>query len=140
MCEAFLEEAVVHDDLDAGGFGFGGGFVVNDAFLEPEVGDFEAYDGVDDFGDVLGAAEDVDELNFSGMGGSGGVECGEGRLAERGLNVGVDWENAVALTLDEARDAVAGAAFVIGEADDGDGLGAIEDFLDGFGFVQGRGS
>ena len=136
--QALFEEAVVHDDFDASGFGFGGGFLVDNAFLQPEVRDFETDDFVDDFGDVLGAAEDVDELDLAGMGGCGGVEVGEGWFSEGRFDIGVDGENAVALALHEARDAVAGAAFVVGEADDGDGLGAIEDFLDGGGFVQGE--
>lgn len=83
MSEAFFEEAVVHDDFDAGGLGFGGGYLVDDTFLKPEVWNFEADDGVDDFGDMLGAAEDVDELDLAGMDGCCGVEIREGRLTER---------------------------------------------------------
>ena len=138
--EALLEEAVVHDNFDAGGLGFGGGFLVDDAFLQPEVGDLEADDFVDDGGDVLGTTEDVDELNFAGMGGRGGSEVREGGFSERGQDAGIDGKDAIALALDETRDSITGAAFVVGEADDGDGFGAVEDFLDGFGFVQGNGS
>ncbi len=34
----FDHDAAVHDDVDAGGFGAGGGFEVDDSLLDPEVG------------------------------------------------------------------------------------------------------
>lgn len=82
VSQALLEEAVVHDDFYTGGFGFGGGFGVDDAFLQPEIGDFVTDDGVDDFGNEFRAAEDVDELNFAGMCGDRGVEVNESWFAE----------------------------------------------------------
>jgi hypothetical protein len=41
------EDAVVLDAFDAGGAGSGYGFVVNDAVLQPKIGDFEADHVVD---------------------------------------------------------------------------------------------
>src|SRR6202020_2308668 len=78
---AFFQDAVVLDDLDAGGFGRGCGFVVTDSFLEPETGNPEADDVSDDCGNVFGGAEDVDEIDVR-MGGDGGVEVGVGFFAK----------------------------------------------------------
>jgi len=133
---AFFQDAVVLDDFDAGGFGPAGRFVVDDAFLEPEVGDFEADDVFDDCGDEGGSAEDVDEVDVR-VRGHGGIEGGAGFFAESRVDGGVDGDDAVSLGLHEAGDAEGGAAFAIGEADDGDGAGVGEDFGYGGGFVHG---
>jgi len=112
-------DAAVHDDVDASGFGAGGGFGVDDSLLDPDVFEAEGEHLVDDGGDEFGKAEDVDYVGFDGEIGEAGV----GLFAEDGLNRWVDGKDAVALLLHVGGDIVAGLVGVFGEADDGDGAG-----------------
>ena len=111
---------------------------VADAKLQP---DGLRADG-DRFVDVrvglLGAAEDVDNVDRDGHGG----EVGVGRFAEYGGGeAGVDGDDAEALLLEVSRDAVVVARGVLGQADDGDGTGEREDGVDVIqdGLIGGRG-
>jgi len=54
--------AAVLDDVEAGGFGLGGGFVVADAELQPEDLGTDPDRGVGDGGDVGGFPEDLDHV------------------------------------------------------------------------------
>ncbi len=59
-------DAAVHDDVDAAGFGAGGGFEVDDSLLDPEVLEAECEHLVDDGGNEFGKAEDVDDVGLDG--------------------------------------------------------------------------
>ena len=132
---AFLQNAVIHDDLDAGGFGLSGGFVMDNAFLEPEARDFEADDVLNDSGDVFGGAEDVDQVDFR-VSGEGGVQVGIRFFAEDAVDGRIDGDDAVALGLHEAGDTEGSATLAVGEAHDGDSVGAVEDLANGCLFVH----
>ena len=114
----FDEEAGVFDYGEAGGGGFFGGGGVFYAELEPE--DF-GIDGDGRAGDgrhVFGAAEDVDDVD-----GFGNVfETRVRFLAEDFGFVGIDGNDAVADGLKIRSDFIAGAGWIGGESDDGDGL------------------
>jgi len=127
---ALFQDAVVLDYFDSGGLGPAGGFVVDYPFLEPEVRDFEADDVFDDFGDIRGSTEDVDEVDVR-MGGNGFVEGGVSLFAEGLFDLRIDGNDAVALRLHEAGDAQGSSAFAVGEANDSDGVDFVEDFGDG---------
>ena len=109
--------------------------MVDDAFLEPEARDFEADDVLNDGGDVFGGAEDVDEVDFR-VSSEGGVQVGVRFFAEDAVDGRVDGDDAVALGLHEAGDAEGGAALTVGEADDGDSVGAVENLANGCLFVH----
>jgi hypothetical protein len=64
---ALDHDAAVHHDVDAAGFGTGGGFEVDDSKLDPEVGEAEVEHLVDDGGDEFGEAEDVDDVWLDGQ-------------------------------------------------------------------------
>ena len=59
-------DAAVHDDVDAAGFGAGGGFEIDDSLLDPEVRKAELEHLVDDGRDEFGEAEDIDDVGFDG--------------------------------------------------------------------------
>lgn len=123
----FDHDAAVHDDVEAGGGGYLRGFLVFDAELEPERlgADLDGLAG--DFRGLVGAAEDVDEVD-----GAGNVEKrGVGRLAKNLFLLGVDGDDLVADFLKGLGDAEAGAGGVGAESDDGDGAGLAEDFFEG---------
>ena len=61
---ALLQDAMIHDDPDAGGLGPSGGLVVDNAFLEPEARNFQADQVLDDLGHVFGGAKNVDKVDF----------------------------------------------------------------------------
>jgi len=132
------EDAAVHDDMDAGGFGALGGFGAADAQLDPEIAEAEGDHFVNNGRDGLRQAEDVDDV---GLGGERG-ERREAGLAEDLRERGVDGEDAVALALHVGRDVVAGLGWVPGKADDGDGAGLrcvrgeAEHVAEGGGFVH----
>ena len=135
----FAEDAVVLDGFDAGGTGAGYCFLVDDFILEPEVGDAEAEDVVDDGGDELGGAEDVNEVDslpsFGDSGGLGGVEGGiAGEVEDLGER-GVDGEHAIAVFSEVAADVVAGAPGFVAHAEDSDGVRLTEDLVDDGGIV-----
>ena len=110
-------DAAVHDDVDAAGFGAGGGFEVDDSLLDPEVVEAELEHLVDDGRDEFGEAEDVDDVGLDGEIGEGGV----GLFAEDLGDRWVDGVDLVAVLLHVGGDVVAGLGRDFGEADDGDG-------------------
>ena len=108
------EDAAVHDDADVVGFGEGGGFEVADALLDPEVGELEGDHFFDDGGDVLGKAEDVDNVGFGGESGERGIdgfaEDGGRAVGEEG---GIDGQDAVAVGLHVGGNGVAGLGGIV---------------------------
>src|SRR5258708_39205592 len=59
-------DAAVHRYVDAARFGAGGGFLMDDSLLDPQVGKVELEHLVDDGRDKLRQAEDVDDVGFDG--------------------------------------------------------------------------
>src|SRR5258708_37992786 len=74
-CETTVldHDAAVHHDVDASGFGAGGGFEVDDSLLDPEVGEAEMEHLLDDGGDEFWQAEGVDDVGLDGEIGEGGI-------------------------------------------------------------------
>jgi hypothetical protein len=129
----FDGEAGVFDDGEAGGASFFGGGGVGDVLLEPENFGADGDGGIGDGRDVLGAAEDIDDVD-----GFGDVfETRVGFGAEDFGFVGIDGNNFIADGLEVGGDSVGGAKGIAGETDDGDGFGGAENFGDG---VRSRGS
>ena len=88
------------------------------AVLHPDVFGADGDGLVDYRGDLVGAAENVDQIDGFGD----GWEVGVGYFAEGFLDGGVDGDDAVALLLEVGGDAVAVAVGVVGQADYGDGF------------------
>jgi hypothetical protein len=128
--------AAVHDDVDASGFGAGGGFGVDDSLLDPDVFEAEFEHLVDYRGNEFRKPEDVDYVGLDGEVGEAGV----GFFAQDGLDCGVDRQDAVALFLHVRRDVVAGLVRVVGETDNSYGArlrwGVAEHVSNDFGFVH----
>ena len=68
------EDAAVHDNLDTSLLGPRGGFEAHDAKLNPEIFQAEGNHFVDDGGDELGQAEDVDDIGLDGKRGERRVD------------------------------------------------------------------
>src|SRR5260370_28958625 len=107
-------DAAVHHDVDAACFGAGGGFLMDDSLLDPEVGKAELEHLVDDGRDELRKAEDIDAVGFDGEIGEAGVRF----FAEDLLDGGVDGVDLVAALLHVLGDIVAWFCWDLGEADD----------------------
>ncbi len=132
----FHHDAAIHDDVDAAGFGAGGGFAVDDSLLNPEVGEAELKHLVDDGRDELREAEDIDDVGLDGEFGEASV----GSFAEDFDDGWVDGVDFVTVLLHVGGDVVAWFRGDFGEADDGDGArvfrrGRAEHVADEFGFV-----
>ena len=130
-------DAPVHHYVDAAGFGAGGGFLMDDSLLDPEVGEAELEHLFDDGWNEFGKTEDVDDVGLDGEIGEAGV----GLFAEDVWDGGVDGVDFVAALLHVGGDVVAGLRCDVGEADDGDGAGALfsrdgEHVANEFGFVH----
>ena len=131
------ENAVVLDAFDAGGFGLSDGFVVVDLVLEPEVGDMEADHVLDNGRDVLGGAEDIDQVDLASFDGYGGLRILKRPVAGQDFAVHgnfaqtrIDGDDAVALRGEIAADVVAGAVSLVAHAQHGDGPGVGQHFDD----------
>jgi hypothetical protein len=125
----FYEEAGVFDYQEAGGAGFFGGLRVGDSLLEPESFGVDGNGGIGYRGNVLGAAEDVDNIYRDGD----VFEAGVGFFAEDFGFVGIDGDDFVADALEVGSDFVGGALRIGGETDNGDGFGGAEKVGDGVG-------
>ena len=122
----FYEEAGILDDQEAGGVRFGGRFGVGNSLLEPQRFGADRDGGIGDGGNVLCAAEDVDDVD-----GKWNVfEAGVGFFAEDFGFVGIDGDDFVAGTLEVGRDFVGRSSGVRGETDDGNGFGGAEEIKD----------
>jgi hypothetical protein len=122
----FDQETGVLDYGETGGGGFFGGGGVFYAELEPEDFGFDGDGGVGDGRHVFGATEDVDDVD-----GFGDVfEARVGFFAQYFGFVGIDGDDAVADGLEIGSDFVAGASWIGGEADDGDGFRGAEEIED----------
>src|SRR5260370_13935403 len=110
-------DAAVHHDVDAACFGAGGGFLMDDSLLDPEVGKAELEHLVDDGRDELRQAEDIDDVGFDGKIGEACV----GFFAKDLRNGWIDRVDLVAVPLHVLGDVVARFGWDLGEADDGDG-------------------
>lgn len=133
------EDAVVLNALDAGVAGAGDGFIVNDFVLEPEVGDAETNDVVDDSGDELRGAKNVNEVDslpglantrFFKSGGLRSIKVGITGQAGNFGQLGIHGDYAVAVGGEVLADVVAGARGLIAHADNGDGFGGAKHFID----------
>lgn len=123
----FYEEAGIFDYEEAGGASLFRGGGMRNSLLEPERFGVDGYGGIRDRGNVVGTAEDVDDVN-----GPGGVfEAGIGFFAENFGFVGVDRDDFVADRLEIRGDFMGGAPGIGGEADYGDGFGGAEEIADG---------
>ena len=60
----FLENAQIHDDLNARAAGFCGGLLVNHALLQPDGGDFQSYGFVNDFRDKFRATKYIKDIDL----------------------------------------------------------------------------
>ena len=130
-------DAAVHHYVDAAGFGAGGGFLMDDSLLDPEVGKAELEHLFDDGRNEFGKAEDIDDVGSDGE----ISEACVGFFAEDLRDGGIDGVNFVAVLLHVLGDVVTGLGWDFGEADDGDGArvffrGDAKDGADDFGFVH----
>jgi hypothetical protein len=57
-------DAAIHNNVDGGGFGTGGGVAVDDSLLDPKVWEAELDHLFDYGGYEFGEAEDVDDVGF----------------------------------------------------------------------------
>jgi hypothetical protein len=130
-----LKDAAIHDDLYAGGFGTFGSFFVDDPLLEPEIWDFEADDIINDLRNKFGGAEDVDQVDLSYCCGCG-IERGIGRLPKDFGKERIHGNDSVAVPLHVAGYTEAGAIRSIRQANNGNGLGLIQDGIDQLRIVQ----
>src|SRR5829696_854078 len=123
-------EAVVLDVGETGVLGDGAGLGAGDAELEPEGAGAAGDRLAGHLGGVLGAAEDVDDVDRLGD----LVEGGDHRDAEDLLlgALGVDPEQAVALVVEVPGDLVGRAVGVGREADHGDRLGVEQQLAELF--------
>jgi hypothetical protein len=125
----FDEEARVFDDEKAGGAGLLRGLRVRDSQLKPKRFGANCDGGSGDGRNILGAAEDIDDVD----GRRHIFEACIGFLAEDFALVGVDGNDAVADGLEIGGDFVGGTTGIRGETDDGNGFGLAEKIGDGIG-------
>ena len=128
----FDEEAGVLDDQKTSRVRFGGSFGVGNSLLEPEGFGVDRDGGIGDRGNVLWAAEDVDDID-----GKWNVfEAGVGFFAQDFGFVGIDGDDFVAGALEVGRDFMRRSTRIGRETDDGDGFRGAEEIKD---WVVGRG-
>ena len=119
----FEEHAGVLDDEEAGGVRFGCGGFVGNSLLEPEGFRVDSDGGIGHARNVLGAAEDVDDI----YGERNVFEAGVGFFAQDFGLVGIDGDDLIAGGLEVGSNAVGGTETTGREADDGDGFGVTEE-------------
>ncbi len=136
----FAEDADILYAFDACFARLCDGLVVDYTFLQPEVGDFETDHIFDDGWNLVGGAKDIHQVDASLVifkrCGVRGLEVGIALEAVHLLERGVHGEDVIALHDEIAADVVAGAPWLVAHADDGDGLGAAEHFIDEGGIVH----
>src|SRR5258708_27020043 len=110
-------DAAVHRYVDAARFGAGGGFLMDDSLLDPQVGKVELEHLVDDGRDELRQAEDVDDVGFDGEFGEACV----GFFSEDLRDGGIDGVDFVAALLHVCGDVVARLGWDFGEGNEGGG-------------------
>lgn len=127
----FDEQAGVFYDEETRGAGFFRSGGAGNPLLQPECFGVDGYGSVGHWGNFLGAAEDVHDVD-----GLGDIfQARVGFFAEDFRFVGIDRDNFVSGGLEVGGDFVRRAAWVGGEAHYGDGFGAAEKVGDGVGGV-----
>ena len=121
-----MEDAAIHHDFQAGRTGTGGRFLVHNSQLHPDDPRIAADGGFDDVGNVVGPAEDVDDLEWLGN----ILQRGVSLLSE---NFSLEWvhrDDPVTRVLHVLRDGVTRAPFVRRKPDNRDGLVFLENVFD----------
>ena len=129
------EDAVVLDALDAGRLGAGDRLVMDDAVLQPEIGNPQANHLVHDARHMLGGTEDVDQVDLRN--GLSSFKIGVTGLAVDLLEHRVDRQHPVTVLGQVAADVVAGAIGLVAHAEDSDGAGGAKHFVDEMRIVHG---
>ena len=124
-----LQNAAIHDDKDSGLAGFFRSFLVNHFLLHPDGRHFELNGLIDDRLNVFRTAEEVHDVNFLRHVKQRRVRC----FSEAGLDLRIDGNDAVTVTLHVSGDAVAGTQRIVGESYDRDGFGALQQIGNGIG-------
>jgi hypothetical protein len=131
------EDAVVLDAFDPGGFCLGDGFIVLHAILQPEIGDVETNHIIDDRRNVFGGAEDIDEIDLAAFYSDSrhsvfqsGVACEDFAVDDDFAQRRVDGDHPITVPYEVVGDVVAGAPGLVADADNGDGLGIFQHFID----------
>ena len=126
-----FEDAAVHHYEDARPARLVCGSFVDYFFLHPNGGDFELDGLVDNFFDELRPAENIDEVDFLRL---RNVEQRRiSFLAQALLDLRIYRDDTISVALHVGRNAVAGTHGITRQADDRDGLGALQQVGDGIG-------
>src|SRR4029077_994883 len=117
--------AVVHDHVKTRGARSRGRVVIHDAVLEPDRARLDGDRVVNDRSDELRPAKDVDHVDrLRDL-----PQTRVGALTQHFTDVGVHRDDAIARALQVARDAMAPAAAIRAEADDGNRPGRRQDLV-----------
>ena len=123
-------DAAIHDDENASGASFFGGFLVDHTFLHPDGRDFQRDRLVNNFGHELGTAKDINDVNFLGNIVEGCITF----FAERAFNLRIHRDDAISLRLQVRCNSVARTHRAWRQSDDRDVARRLQDFADVFGF------